>query len=185
MVNWDAVDFDVAEIPLLWIGQQIQALFKKQFFPPPMMAMLHRFVIDARNGIDGIAMQLNSQLPFAYAHLITTLVHGATMLSAVKTGMVVAVADTYLSIVCNVFFCFALSLVYLGLLALSAVIADPFGDDVIDLPAAQLQRQLWKGCNMLYNLKRPVWQMEEPVEEILAAMKQKEGERKRSGRSSA
>merc|ERR1719473_2043675 len=119
VVTWDSTDFDVAEIPLLWMGQQFQVLFKKGFFPPPMMAMLHGFVIAARNGIDGIAMQLNSQLPFAYTHLITTLVHGACVLTGVKCGMETAISDSYLAICCRVFFAFSLSLVYLGLLALS------------------------------------------------------------------
>jgi hypothetical protein len=38
---------------------------------------------------------------------------------------------------------------------MTAVLADPFGDDVIDFPVAHIEAQLWKGCHMLEIMKKP------------------------------
>jgi predicted membrane chloride channel (bestrophin family) len=144
-----ALDCDVAEIPWLWNCRLVHILFKAGLFPPPVMALMHRLCIDARNAISGVEMQMNSQLPFAYCHLITTLVQGSVLLSSVKCGMLVSLATSPLAVACETTFHICLSMVYLGLLSMTAVIADPFGDDVIDFPAAQMQQQLWRGCCLI------------------------------------
>lgn len=144
-----ALDCDVAEIPWLWNCRLVHILFKAGCFPPPVMALMHRLCLDARNAISGVEMQMNSQLPFAYCHLITTLVQGSVLLSSVKCGMLVALATSPLAVACESTFHVCLSMVYLGLLSMTAVIADPFGDDVIDFPAAQMQQQLWRGCCLI------------------------------------
>lgn len=138
-----SVSFVLAEIPWLWINQMITNLFEQKLFPPPMFSLLHRTCLDARHGIDGIEMQLNSPLPFTYTHLVAFLVHGACGLIAVRCGMQVAIAPTALQGACESLSSFVLQALYLGLLAIAAVIMDPFGDDVIDLPAGQLQQALW------------------------------------------
>jgi hypothetical protein len=148
-------DFDIAEIPLIWNARQVQSLFKEGCFAPPCLSLLAGLCKEAQNGIDSIRMQLNSQLPFSYAHLIATMVQGAALLSAVRCGMLVALATSILSVVCQVFFCFCLSIVYLGLYSMVVVISDPFGDDVIDFPAEQIEHQLWKGCHLLECLRLP------------------------------
>merc|ERR1719161_594166 len=123
-------------MPWLWVCRVIHVLFKGGAFPSPVMAMFHRLCLDARNGMDGCQMQLNSQLPFSYSHLLSALVQGAVVLASVRCAMLSALADTLLSILCQTVFTTAISMVYLGLLSLSAVIADPFGDDIIDFPAS-------------------------------------------------
>lgn len=148
-------DFDIADIPLIWNARQVQALFKAGCFAPPCMSLLHGLSKEAQGGIDSIRMQLNSQLPFSYSHLIATLVQGAALLSAIRCGMLVALATSILSVVCQVFFCFCLAIVYLGLYSMVVVIADPFGVDVIDFPAEQIEHQLWKGCHLLECLRIP------------------------------
>lgn len=148
-------DLDLAEIPWQWNAQLVHVLFKQGCFPPPVMAMLHRLCLEARGGLDGIVVQLNSQLPFAYAHLISLLVQGAVILNSVKCGILLALADSVLAMVCQVVFSLCLCMVYLGLLALTAVIADPLGDDIIDLPSAHLLQQLWHNCSMLDSMRRP------------------------------
>lgn len=148
-------DGDLAEIPWLWNCRAIHILFKAGAYPPPVLAMLHRLCLDARNGIDGVFTQMNAQLPFAYCHLITMLVQFSVFLSAVKCGLMIALSDTWVSLVCEAGFSCGMCTVYLGLLALSAVIADPFGDDLIDFPAAQMFDQLWQGCSVLDCLLKP------------------------------
>merc|ERR1719498_12433 len=107
--------------------------------------MMHRICVDARNGIDGVQMQLNSQLPFAYAHLITLLVHVSSIFTVIKCGLRLALASSSLEVVCQVMFAFVLSVCYLGLLSMDAVIADPFGDDVIEsFPKHLLQMSSWE-----------------------------------------
>jgi hypothetical protein len=148
-------DLDLAEVPWQWNAQLVQVLFKQGCFPPPVMAMLHRLCLEARSGLDGIVVQLNSQLPFAYTHLISLLVQGAVLLNSVKCGILLALAESILAMVCQVVFSLCLCMVYLGLLALTAVIADPLGDDIIDLPDAHLLQQLWHNCSALDSMRRP------------------------------
>merc|ERR1719160_514840 len=98
---------------------------------------------------------MNSQLPFAYTHLIAALVHGAVLLSVVKCGILSALADSALAVFCEICLSFFLSMVYLGLLSMTAVIADPFGDDIIDLPAESFRCELWKTCGTYEASKEP------------------------------
>ena len=54
---------------------------------------------DSQSSTDGIAMQMNSPLPFAYAHLVVAMVHTAVLLSVVKCGIQTALADHDLAFV--------------------------------------------------------------------------------------
>lgn len=147
------LDLDIAQVPWAWNCRLIHILFKNGAFSPPVMAMLHRLCLQARDGIEGTAMQLNSQLPFTYSHLIATLTQGAVILSFVKCGMAAALADSGLAIGCEILFTCSIAMVYLGLLSMTAVIADPFGEDIIDLPASHMQQQLWRGCSVFDALR--------------------------------
>lgn len=155
--GFEAREFDtcLAEVPWLWNARQCFALFKAGSIPPPMMSLLHGLCKDAQNSIENVRMQMNSQLPFSYCHLVAILVQGSSLLSAIRCGMQIALADSVLRMVCLAMFSFCLSAVYLGLFTMTAVLADPFGDDVIDFPVAHMEAQLWKGCQLLEIMKVP------------------------------
>ena len=69
---------------------------------PPQLALLHRTGCDARKSIDRVQMQLNSQLPFSYVHLIVLLVHTACFFTAIRCGLETAAGASILSILCEV-----------------------------------------------------------------------------------
>merc|ERR1719420_1648209 len=93
-------------------------------------------------------MMLSSQLPYTYVHLICMLAHFAALMSALTTGLTTALADTNLQICCQAVAMFCLCTVYLGVLSLTAVIQDPFGDDILDFPFPEMQRMLARGCKL-------------------------------------
>lgn len=139
-----ALDFTVAELPWIWNAQAVKAIFDEKMIPPPLMSLLLRLCLDCRVMIDSLSMQMNSQLPFAYTHLITLLVNMATVLSAVICGLFSSLAETNLELACHITQTVTICTCLCGLLTTTAVIADPFGDDTSDFPAASLQLALWR-----------------------------------------
>jgi len=93
--------------------------------------------LQARDGLANINMYLDTQLPFAYVHFVTLIVNAQNIMIAVRSGLLFAKAVPTLDIfvmvqqiVCTptiVFF-------YQSLLAITYMIMDPFGDDVLDFP---------------------------------------------------
>jgi hypothetical protein len=140
------VDLDLSEVPWAWICAGVHNLMRDGAVSPPMMALLHGQCNSARSSIDQLAMMLNTQLPFAYSHLIAWIVHSSCILSAVNGGILAALAGTTLALCCRLLFFTTLAGLYLGLLTLSSVIADPFGDDVVDFPSMFWEQRMWKGC---------------------------------------
>lgn len=145
-------DFQLAALPWLWVSAEIQKLFKKGCLAPPLMSALHRMSVGGQNSIDSVQMWLSVQLPFAYVQLIVMLAHGGVILAAVKCGIRTALAEGWLTVACEVPHTFVICSLYLGLLEITAAVADPFGDDIIDIPAAQLSKELWEGCSALEEL---------------------------------
>jgi hypothetical protein len=98
--------------------------------------------ISARNGISLIWTYLRTQLPFAYVHLVTFLVNLNNLVVSVKCGMVLSMAikaTAWSQCVNQVLFLFIVPPLYQGLLGISHVIHDPFGEDLLDFPVMAFQ----------------------------------------------
>lgn len=91
-------------------------------------------------------MMLSSPLPFPYFHLICLLVHFTALCSSLSAGLNLGtapgfsvhqvLAETTTTLVGGTLYC--------GMLCLAVVLADPFGDDIVDFPASMFQHRLWK-----------------------------------------
>jgi len=99
----------------------------------------------ARNGISVIWSYLRTQLPFAYVHLVTFMVNLNNFFVAIKCGILFALAvkQKEPSRALNQFFfvCIVPPL-YQGLLTISFVIHDPFGEDLLDFPVMAFQEYM-------------------------------------------
>jgi len=99
----------------------------------------------ARNGISIIWSYLRTQLPFAYVHLVTFMVNLNNFFVAIKCGILFALAvkQNEPSRALNQFFfvCIVPPL-YQGLLTISFVIHDPFGEDLLDFPVMAFQEYM-------------------------------------------
>jgi len=99
----------------------------------------------ARNGISVIWSYLRTQLPFAYVHLVTFMVNLNNFFVAIKCGILFALAvkQREPSRALNQFFfvCIVPPL-YQGLLTISFVIHDPFGEDLLDFPVMAFQEYM-------------------------------------------
>merc|ERR1719399_1900303 len=123
----------------------IRDLFKAGALAPPVLVLTLKICMDAQNAVDSVTMQMTSQLPFAYAHLLCFLVHGAMVLNATTAGLLIALASCRTAVICQIWQTLGMGIIYLGLLSMSSIISDPFGDDIIDFPQAKLQQELWRG----------------------------------------
>jgi len=103
----------------------------------PRFAVLQAECLQAREGIQTIHTYLYTQLPFAYVHLLTWLVNVQNFVVAVTGGVVFAIAldqGNYVKCAQEVFMIIIVCVIYEGLLDITYVIHDPFGDDLMDFP---------------------------------------------------
>jgi len=105
--------------------------------PAPRTAMVMRECLVAKEGMTTMNMYLDTQLPFGYVHLMTLLVNLQNMVMTLKAGILFAQAfalgNTNLMLQQSVS-CMVIVLLYQGILQISYVIADPFGDHIINFP---------------------------------------------------
>ena len=106
--------------------------------------MMQRMCIAVLHSIESINMQLNSQLPFAYTHLITCLVNFATLLAASSAGLYAAAAPTLLELTGEALQGVVLVILIVGMLFMTTGIADPFGTDVTDFADEIFHVLLWR-----------------------------------------
>jgi len=131
---------DVWERPMMcwaWILRICLSAMDYNHTPHSRSSQVMRQCVMAREGMAVMNMYLDTQLPFGYVHLITLLVNVQNMMMGVKGGIVFAQAlsagmvflmiEQVLTLVIIVF-------LYQGMLQISYVIADPFGDDILDFP---------------------------------------------------
>lgn len=105
--------------------------------PAPRTAMVMKECLVAKEGMTTMNMYLDTQLPFGYVHLMTLLVNLQNLVMALKAGILFAHAyalDKPNLMVQQCISCLVIVLLYQGILQISYVIADPFGDDVINFP---------------------------------------------------
>jgi len=105
--------------------------------PPPVAAQVITQCLKAREGMATINAHLDTQLPFAYVHLITLLVNVQNFVFAILSGITIAVsfADKNVTVIIQqTVSCVLVTLIYQALLQITYMILDPFGDDVLDFP---------------------------------------------------
>merc|ERR1712193_421083 len=106
----------------VWILRLCDVAFKSQGLPPPRYNAIVSKAQQARDGIQTIHTYLDTQLPFAYVHLIALLVNIQNLAFAIKCGFVCAVefrADRFQQVATQVFMCALVVLIYQGLLIIS------------------------------------------------------------------
>jgi len=112
--------------------------------PPPNFNLLQQRCIEAREGIQVIHTYLRTQLPFAYVHLVAWLVHLQNIVVAVKAGLEIGCEfrpdgqQKLEKLFQEMFSAVVVCMIYQGLLCISYLIEDPFGDDFIDFPIMSL-----------------------------------------------
>lgn len=88
----------------------------------------------AQSGLQMIHFYLNTQLPFAYVHLVTLLVNLNCNVAAVTTGWCAMTAGgVFAGVVCVVKLLIVITL-YQGLLSIGYLVHDPFGSDLFVSP---------------------------------------------------
>jgi hypothetical protein len=105
--------------------------------PPPVAAQVIAHCLKAREGMSTINAHLDTQLPFAYVHLITLLVNLQNFVFAILSGITIAVSfadQNWAVIIQQTVSCVLVTLIYQALLQITYMILDPFGDDVLDFP---------------------------------------------------
>lgn len=136
-----------------WIMRIAQETFESARGPrphaPKLMAVFNQ-CIAARNGIQVIHTYLKTQLPFAYVHLLTLLVNVNNLVVSIKCGIVFIVAlakDDHQTMGYQFLMLMLVPVLYHGLLSISYVIQDPFGEDVLDFPIAAFVEYVAQCCD--------------------------------------
>merc|ERR1712079_608226 len=99
--------------------------------PTPSRQAVIRQCLNARDGMAAINMFLDTQLPFAYVHLITLMVNVQNVIMAMKAGLVFAMAaaqgNTFVMLQ-QVFSTAIIVFLYQAILSIAYMVTDPFGD---------------------------------------------------------
>jgi len=132
-----------------WILMLLAKICGDMQLPPGKYRDIAMECVSARNGISLIWTYLRTQLPFAYVHLVTFLVNLNNLVVSVKCGMVLSMAvktESWSQCVNQVLFLFIVPPLYQGLLGISHVIHDPFGEDLLDFPVMAFQEYANESC---------------------------------------
>lgn len=136
-----------------WIMRLTQETFESARGPrphAPKLMMIFNQCISARDGIQTIHTYLQTQLPFAYVHLLTLLVNVNNLVISIKCGAVFIVAlanDDHQAMGYQVLMFLLVPVLYHGLLSISYVIHDPFGEDMLDFPIAAFVEYVAQCCD--------------------------------------
>jgi predicted membrane chloride channel (bestrophin family) len=103
--------------------------------PPPIFNPIQVLCTQAKSSIDNIYTYQRTQMPFAYTHLVACLTHAQNVFVAIQAGLRISldIASTE-AWVREIAMAVIACLIYQGLLALTYIIEDPFGDDLLDFP---------------------------------------------------
>jgi hypothetical protein len=107
--------------------------------------------VKARRAIQTIHTYLLTPLPFAYIHAVALLVDAMVAVTTIKCSLVTTKAMyqenvNAQNIMYEILAFVTLPLLYHGLLSVSVVIRDPFGDDMADFPMSTFER--WERANL-------------------------------------
>eukprot|EP00421_Protoceratium_reticulatum_P017938 CAMPEP_0168377528 /NCGR_PEP_ID=MMETSP0228-20121227/10871_1 /TAXON_ID=133427 /ORGANISM="Protoceratium reticulatum, Strain CCCM 535 (=CCMP 1889)" /LENGTH=430 /DNA_ID=CAMNT_0008390525 /DNA_START=32 /DNA_END=1325 /DNA_ORIENTATION=+ len=120
-----------------WIVRICVAALDKNKSPAPIATQVVKQCVSAREGMATMNMYMDSQLPFAYVHLITLLVNVQNIVVSAQAGVMFAKAwpdrDIFVMLQ-QVATVLVVCFIYQALLQITYMILDPFGDDVLDFP---------------------------------------------------
>jgi predicted membrane chloride channel (bestrophin family) len=137
------------EILWAWILRVCYESWMLEKRPPPMFGVIQDQICQARNGIQAANTYLDTPLPFPYVQLVTLLANITNIVVCIKCGMTFARglrnADPVQCVV-EVLFVVLVPFCYQGLLALTYIIFDPFGDDVLDFPVMAYTEYVKDNC---------------------------------------
>jgi len=107
--------------------------------------------VKARRAIQTIHTYLLTPLPFAYIHAVALLVDAMVAVTTIKCSLVTTKAMyqenvNFQNVMYEILAFVTLPLLYHGLLSVSVVIRDPFGDDMADFPMSTFER--WERANL-------------------------------------
>merc|ERR1719473_764800 len=138
----------------VWIQMLWDGLFQNDRIPSQVHQVAMGHISNGRQGAKVIRTHLNTQMPFAYTHLMACLVHVNLFVLAIQAGIVIAkcigklqnraagheVADIQAEVllITQMLYLTLIPLIYLGFLEFSNEIADPFGIDANDFPRPAL-----------------------------------------------
>jgi hypothetical protein len=141
-----------------WIQRAVREAQRNGYITGPVIGQFNVQCIGARNAMQTIHTYFDTQLPYAYVHLIAFMVALTNLATAMRCGVVLANAFTraeqcgsnidagYVSkdscsrkldrilVINECLFVIVVPLVYDGLMAISYMIHDPFGPDMLDYP---------------------------------------------------
>lgn len=132
-----------------WICALCTRVMEEQGIPPGKHRDVIAECVKARDGISLIWTYLGTQLPFAYVHLVTFLVNLNNLVMAIKCGVVFAVTmknKNYIHASSQLVFIWVVPVLYQGLLSVSYIIHDPFGEDMLDFPVMAFQEYMNEQC---------------------------------------
>jgi len=141
-----------------WIMRICVASLDHNKSPAPIAAQIIGHCLKAREGMATMNHYLDTQLPFAYVHLITFLVNVQNFVFAILSGVTVAVnfaAQNATGIIQQIIACFLVVLIYQSLLQITALIEDPFGDDVLDFPVKHYTTYIATMIDAFYEAQAP------------------------------
>lgn len=151
----DASLYGRAMIMWGWIMRICQEHFGSCRGPPPhapKLAAVFNLCLASRNGIQTIHTYLETQLPFAYVHLITLLVNVNNLIICIKCAVVFSkglVNNDPQTMGYQLLMFLLVPVLYQGLLSISYVIHDPFGEDMLDFPIAAFAEYVAKSCDAM------------------------------------
>lgn len=136
-----------------WVMRLSQESLIDASGPPPHAPKLTLVInecIMAREGIQMIHTFLQTQLPFAYVHLITLIVNMNNIVLSMTCGTIFTISFSnhdYQTMAYQVLKFILVPVLYHGLLSISYVIHDPFGDDMLDFPIAAFIKYVAECCD--------------------------------------
>lgn len=136
-----------------WVMRLSQESLVDASGPPPHAPKLTLVInecIMAREGIQMIHTFLKTQLPFAYVHLITVIVNMNNIVLSITCGTIFTISFSnrdFQTMVYQVMKFILVPILYHGLLSISYVIHDPFGDDMLDFPIAAFIKYVAECCD--------------------------------------
>eukprot|EP00746_Dinoflagellata_sp_MGD_P009422 gnl/MRDRNA2_/MRDRNA2_119164_c0_seq1.p1 gnl/MRDRNA2_/MRDRNA2_119164_c0~~gnl/MRDRNA2_/MRDRNA2_119164_c0_seq1.p1 ORF type:complete len:508 (-),score=80.53 gnl/MRDRNA2_/MRDRNA2_119164_c0_seq1:15-1538(-) len=128
-----------------WIYALVVKICDEEGVPAARQRDLSQQCVHARDAVSVVWTYLNTQLPFAYVHLVTLLVNVNNLVMAWKCGLVFAVSvfdGESQRAVNQLLYIFLVPMLYHGLLSISYIIHDPFGEDMLDFPIMAFQEYM-------------------------------------------
>lgn len=121
----------------VWIMRISMSAMYHQKSPNPRIGAVLTECTRATDGINTINEYMDTQLPFAYVHLITFLVNVQNIMLAINAGLRFATALPelrYLIMISQFAMVCAVCFLYQALLQITYIVMDPFGDGALDFP---------------------------------------------------